>query len=387
MIHVDLYSGIGGFALAAQWAEIETVCFCEIDKFCQKVLRTHWPGVPIVEDVNEVEEIQRIVANAAERRSQRCCQSVTLHSAANGDRRGESSRGDTRDAILLTAGFPCQPFSCAGRRRGKADDRYLWPQTLKVIEAVRPDWCLLENVAGILNMVFPDSESAVASQAALFGVPDDQIAEYDTIVGGIDRDLRSAGYETLWLVIPACSLGAPHRRDRVWILACNTTGNGCLSRGNHIRGRQVLDPTIGQTEANQQAGDRWLVEVSQGDSDASNATGREEHATGTGGFHTMPCSQDSHAPDTGIEGLAVRPKPADRRGTLWHEGQAVSQDNPIPGWQEDWYEVATRFCGVDAGIPDRVDRLKSLGNAIVPQIAYQIIMAIVEAEEEWDCLK
>lgn len=347
MKHIDLFSGIGGFSLACEWAGIETICFVEIDKFCQKVLKKHWPDVLICEDINNVEEI---VTHATKFRD-------SGSSLSGSDREyqelqgeiGGSDRQPNNAKLLLTAGFPCQPFSNAGRKRGSSDDRYLWPQTLAVIEAVKPDWIILENVPGILNMVFPDSEVGVASQSTLFGVENDEICDYSTISGGIERDLRQTGYETVWLVIPTCSLGAPHRRDRVWIVA-NATNNGC----NWNDTRSNLE--------------RWFT------------TDKEQSRSGRSSGN-QGC--DSHAADTSGTGLEIRSGQHDRPGTIRQERETISQVNTIPGWSENWYEVATRFCRVDDGLPrvmDRVDRLKALGNAIVPQVAYQIIKAIQEAE-------
>jgi len=318
--------------LACDWLGIPTIVNCEIDSFCRKVLLKHYPDVPIVKDVNDVEEIRQILTNSFSFNDDRtglCSGEVSQqdpakvqgcgiqHATANATefpKREPTNQAHAisgaittrtmpfrRDSLLLTAGFPCQPFSCAGRRKGKADNRYLWPQTLAVIEAVRPDWVLLENVAGILNMVFPDSETPVANQASFCEVPNDQIADYDTISGRIDRDLREAGYETLWLVIPACGVGAPHRRDRVWIVA-------------H---RRIMGLQGGETR----------------------------------------------------ESIRLLGQP-DR-----------NRSDQRPSWQENWYEVATRFCRVDDGVSHRVDRFKSLGNAIVPQVAYQIIKAIVTVEQ------
>jgi DNA (cytosine-5)-methyltransferase 1 len=311
MKHIDLFSGIGGFALACQWAGIETICFCEIDKFCQKVIRKHFPGVPIVEDVNNVEAITNAVNERLLRRSR--------GSNPNGDRiqKGEQTRDISRGAaarcdesLILTAGFPCQPFSNAGRKRGADDNRYLWPQTLAVIEAVKPDWIILENVPGILNMVFPDSEIGVASQSTLFGVENDEICDYSTISGGIERDLRQAGYETIWLLIPACSLGAPHRRDRVWIVA-NAVSRGCRPERKR----------------------RSMEAIHRGGED-----------------NPMPITQsDSHAADTQRAGLE-RP---DATGMPFGRRSAECCD--IPGWSENWYEVATRFCRVSDGVPAELD--------------------------------
>ncbi len=323
MKHLDLFSGIGGFALACEWAGIETIGFVEIDKFCQKVLKKHWSDVPIVEDVNNVKEIKAITDTY--RSGSRTSSSELVSNWSEIDKRSnKQSQPQSCGHLILTAGFPCQPFSNAGRKRGSADDRYLWPQPFAVIEATQPDWIVLENVPGILNMVFPDSEIGVAKQASLFQNDDEEICYCDTISGQIESDIRQAGYETAWLVIPACAVNAPHRRDRVWIVAhAKGTGNGQNDRGL----RQGIRGT-----------DRGQVAT------IANATG-------------------------------IRQEQPPEIGEL--AGTRFTINNV---WSENWYEVATRFCRVDDGVSNRVHRLKALGNAIVPQVAYQIIKAIKEVE-------
>lgn len=162
MRHLELFSGIGGFALAASWVwgkEHEIHSFVEIDPFCQKVLKKHWPNVPIVSDIKEY-------------------------------------RHDGTTIDLLTGGFPCQPFSVAGKQRGTEDDRWRWPEMFKVISEVKPRWIIGENVAGIVKM------------------------ELDNCIS----DLEAEGYECQPFIIPACAVDAPHRRDRVWIVAYSTRG-------------------------------------------------------------------------------------------------------------------------------------------------------------------
>jgi len=163
MRHLDLFSGIGGFALAASWVweeEHEIVSFCEIDPFCQKVLKKHWPDVPIISDIREMKG------------------------------------SDFVPIDLLTGGFPCQPFSTAGKRKGKADDRFLWPEMLRVISEAKPSWIIGENVSGIAS------------------------TDYGMVVGQIKDDLGKKGYRVLPpIILPACSVGALHRRDRFWFLA------------------------------------------------------------------------------------------------------------------------------------------------------------------------
>ena len=152
--HLDLFSGIGGFALAAGWAGFKTIGFCDNEPYAQAVLKKHWPDVPIHGDIKTLD--------------------------------GTAYRGVT----LLTGGFPCQPFSNAGKRRGKDDDRYLWPQMLRVIQEARPDWIVGENVVGIIGLAL------------------DQVLS----------DLEKEGYEVEAIIVPACGVDANHRRNRVWIV-------------------------------------------------------------------------------------------------------------------------------------------------------------------------
>jgi DNA (cytosine-5)-methyltransferase 1 len=150
--HLDLFSGIGGFALAAQAVGFETIGFSEIDPYASAVLKKHWPDIPNYGDVRTV---------------------------------------PTVGCDLITGGFPCQPFSCAGKQRGSADDRFLWPAMLDVIQRCRPAWVLGENVAGIIDMEL--------HQCCL--------------------DLASIGYDSQPFNISACAVGADHRRERIWIIA------------------------------------------------------------------------------------------------------------------------------------------------------------------------
>ena len=161
--HASLFSSIGGFDLAAEWAGWTNAFNCEIDPFCRKVLKYHFPDAEQYGDIRTTD--------------------FTIW----------------RDRIdVLTGGFPCQPFSLAGKRKGTEDDRYLWPEMLRVIRAVRPRWVVGENVFGIVNW----SEGMV----------------FDKVCS----DLEAAGYEVQPYIIPACGVGAPHRRDRCWFVAHRT---------------------------------------------------------------------------------------------------------------------------------------------------------------------
>ena len=168
LTHLSLFSGIGGLDLAAEWAGFRTVGQCEWADYPRAVLEKHWPGMPRWRDIRTL----------------------------TGD--DFYAKTGLRTVTVLSGGFPCQPFSTAGKRRGKEDDRYLWPEMLRVIQEIRPAWVVGENVAGIVSMAL------------------------DTVLS----DLESIGYTCQAFVIPACAVDAPHRRDRVAIIAHSDCDDG-----------------------------------------------------------------------------------------------------------------------------------------------------------------
>ena len=268
MRHLDLFSGIGGFALAARWAGIETVGFCEIEDYPRKVLEKNFPGVPVHNDIRELS-------------------------------------GDEFGAIdIITGGYPCQPFSTAGKRKGDKDDRHLWPEMLRVITQARPTWIIAENVVGHITM-------------------------------GLDRvlsDLESEGYAARPVIIPACGVGAKHKRDRVWILANSSCGR--LGKQNK---REI-----------QQQGRAKAIRSSE-TIPGTKSLGRNEKQ-----------APDSSAGGSRLQG-ALRGCDSGARNDTWLPEPSVAR--------------------VVDGIPRRVDRVKSLGNAIVPEVAYKIMRAIKIASD------
>lgn len=164
MESIELFAGIGGISLAAEWAGIKTKAFCEREPFCQKVLKKHWPDVPIFDDVRT---LNRKVLEES----------------------GVIEPGGT--VGIISGGFPCQPYSIAGKRKGKEDDRDLWPEMFRIIEEIRPRWVVGENVANFANM------------------------ELDRTLS----DLESVGYKGKSFVIPACAVGAFHKRNRTFVVA------------------------------------------------------------------------------------------------------------------------------------------------------------------------
>jgi DNA (cytosine-5)-methyltransferase 1 len=251
---LDLFSGIGGFSLAASWTGgIETVAFCEIEPFCQKVLKKHWPDVPIHDDIRTL--------------------------------RG---REDVGTVDIVCGGFPCQPFSYAGKRRGAEDDRYLWPEMFRIIQECKPSWVVGENVVGLIDLAL--------EQCFI--------------------DLETEGYEVQPLIIPACGVGAPHRRDRVWIIAYSS----------------------------------------------SKATNKSM------GISKIPIIQQ-RCQKFGSEG--------------WEQFKLVTEQvAPSKWWTRGLPNPRPLLIRDDDGIPDRVDRLKALGNAIVPQVVYPIFQTIIDIENQ-----
>lgn len=339
MNHLDLCSGIGGFALAADWAGMTTIGFCEIDPFCQRVLRKHWPETPIHDDLRTL----------------------------TGDIIDGWGRTD-----LVTAGYPCQPFSHAGRRMGQKDDRHLWPYIAEIVEDLRPPWCLFENVAGHVTLGLDD---------VLF-------------------DLETLGYSCEALVVPACAVDAPHRRDRVWVLANAGRGNG--ERFSNTSAGNERD----RGDAGWQEASGWLGERSQ---DAAHPHGQREPQSGgpepdeRGWFSNRRPAVAADAqgvgkrePSNKAEPVAVggeARKIAGGGGLRSHAGRAADDADGGRHGEEDgalrsgrsrpelatWREVEPLVRGGNDGLPYRVDRLRALGNAIVPHVAYEFMTAIREA--------
>lgn len=308
LTHIDLFSGIGGFALAAQWAGFKTVAFCEIDPYCQEILTQNFRAV--------ADDAQSPDGGYNSRKRKRQIQKFGKRTGPKLFRNIRSFPASAyRGATLLTGGFPCQPFSRAGERRGAEDHRYLWPEMLRVISEARPAWVLGENVAGIVTM------------------------ELDRVL----PDLEGEGYAVQALVIPACAVDAKHRRDRVWIVGhteerTERAGLSASESGEQRRRRS------GDADSKEDVAD--APRIQQG--------WQEQWAE----WKRVRKCGESIGMDTGCSLLQGR-------GT-----EKSAQWLPEP----DVGRVAH-------GVPFRVDRLKGLGNAIVPQVAYEIIKEIAKTEK------
>lgn len=322
MKHASLFTGIGGFDLAAQWMGWENVFQVEIDKFCQKVLEKNFPNVKRYGDIKEFD--------------------------------GTEYSGQLD---VLTGGFPCQPFSVAGKRKGAEDDRFLWHEMLRAIREVQPTWIIAENVGGLLTQ----GNGLVFEQVC--------------------AEMEKEGYEVQPLIIPAAAVNAPHRRDRIWFIAHNNSIRCDWIRTNRksiYREVQTFDEVIAgakHSEDNATSNELSITNSGCGNSRKyRNANEsiierhcKEESANKIGG---SDCNVTHSQPDGFKEQL--------RQCLQEESGEGKFRFLTIErgDWNDHWYEAATRLCRVDARIPNRVDRLKSLGNSIVPQVAYEIFKAI-----------
>ena len=327
--HLDLFSGIGGFALAAKWNGYRTVGFCDNEPYAQAVLKKHWPNVPCHKDIREV--------------------------------RGELYTGVT----LLTGGFPCQPFSVAGKQRGKDDNRYLWPEMLRVIQEARPTWIIGENVAGIVNLAL------------------DQVC----------ADLEGQGYEVEPIIIPACAVDAPHRRDRVWIvghskldgLIASKTSGGLFDQSEEQRGKVEKRESSGASCASSDVADS--ISLSEGSAHGSKEWGcvrgrQDEDISQRNEMGGNSSDSSKNVADTvkqGWEGRVHRREDTEREGVDGYSGCCGATH----GQSGEAIWIAEPNVGrVANGIPNRSHRLKGLGNAIVPQVASEIIRCINKIMED-----
>ena len=177
LTHLSLFSGIGGLDLAAEMAGIETVGQCEWADYQRAVLEKHWPGLPRWRDIRTL------------------------------TKEDFYERTNLRTVDIISGGFPCQPFSVAGKRQGKEDDRYLWPEFMRVIKELQPTWVIGENVPGIINLAL------------------------DTVLA----DLETEGYEVQCFLIPACGVDAPHKRERIAIVAHSVNRRISLRRDGELQ--------------------------------------------------------------------------------------------------------------------------------------------------------
>ena len=273
---LDLFSGIGGFSYGLEKTGFQTVAFCEMDKYCKLVLQKHWKGIRIYNDVKEITK-EKLEADGVELPE------------------------------IITGGFPCQPFSIAGKQKGTNDDRHLWPEMFRIIKELKPRWIIGENVRGIVN------------------IQDGMV--FETVC----TDLESEGYEVQAFNIPAAGVGAPHRRERIWIVA---NSRRTLRQGSSIREKN-------ENETRKEDADQHQRSSSSPEPNVANASAGR-------------CASQKTEVSTRGNGIE----------------------------HQSWWQSEPDVGRVAHGVPGRVHRLKALGNSIVPKIAEEIGKAIMKAEAD-----
>ena len=300
---LDLFSGIGGFSLGLERAGFRTVAFCEIDPYCRRVLAKHWPEVPIYDDVRTVS--------------------------------ADRLRADGIAVDVICGGFPCQDISVAGNGAGLAGERSgLWREYARIIGELRPRYVIVENVSALLSRGLDD------------------------VLG----DLAALGYDAEWHCIPASAVGAPHRRDRVWIVADASRG-----RCSEPEKRQVEQSgrakAIGASDVAYTEGNRWPE--------------RGAWNIGWGAIAERRINEPAGTSASGGASVVADANSAQREGMRGPIG--IHQEYADAG-RSGWWEVEPDVGRVVDGVPSRVDRLRALGNAVVPQIPELIGRAILQSE-------
>tara|TARA_A100001011_G_scaffold134396_1_gene141718 strand:- start:4040 stop:5101 length:1062 start_codon:yes stop_codon:yes gene_type:complete len=335
---LDLFSGIGGFSLGLHSTGIfDTIKFVEFDEFCQKVLKKNYPNVPIEGDIKNV-------------------------------------KGEEFEADIIVGGFPCQPFSVAGKQKGRDDNRYLWPEMFRLIKEIKPEFVIGENVQGLVNL------------------------QNGMVLRQVQNDLEGEGFEVQCFLIPASGIGAWHQRFRVWIVG-HSKHNGLLAAEKRSRDKKING---GTQEGQNQTIKFERTSGSRNDEDVSNT-----ESIGTGGCRDIDqeegregcsstqsngtCSNVSYT--IGQLSVGCSSTTRDSEAELirlecnegWHWNQVRSEvercSEQSKSTDRTWWQIESDLCGVPNGISreldkDRASRIKSLGNAIVPQMARIFGLAI-----------
>jgi len=332
---LDLFSGIGGFSLGLEsTGHFETIAFVEKDEFCQKVLKKNFNNIPIESEVRNV-------------------------------------KGDRYAADIITGGFPCQPFSVAGKRKGTDDDRYLWDETIRIIRESKCRWFIGENVEGIINI----QEGVVLRQVC--------------------DDLEKEGFEVQCIVIPASGIGAWHQRKRVWIIAHSNS-----NRDRHEITRSNGEEKEVSREYRKKDSSTWKFIRTDTNEDATNSQ-RMGWKEGSKESKESKGEAASNKSNNSIEGQSIRESSLSmdvpNTGTKGLQGHNSKQElskqklglitNKDDEERKTWWEAQSSLCGVPNGLSyeldkDRANRIKSLGNSIVPLIARELGLAIIKAETD-----
>ena len=321
---LDLFSGIGGFSLGLEaTGGFETAAFCDIDPYCRSVLKKHWPNVPIFEDIRKLKGT------------------------------------DIGTVDIITGGYPCQPFSVAGKQKGVEDKRHLWPEYFRLIKECRPTWVIGENVSGHIKLGL------------------------DSVI----EDLESEGYATRTFSISASSIGANHKRERIWIVA---NSHNTRNRTPQYDCKQKQSKNKQEWKEHSQykfSGQSKNVANAYGVNDAVGRVDRTIQETGGSG------SIDERGSGTNANGFSYSSKNETLDSTITNSNSKRQQEQ----WKTSttqtknksiecgsWWKTEPNVGRVVNGLPNRVDRLKALGNSLVPQIPFYIGQTILRTYEDND---
>ena len=374
---LDLFSGIGGFSLGLEsTGGFETIAFVEKNEFCQKVLKKHWPNITIEGDIRNV-------------------------------------KGEKYQADIITGGFPCQPFSVAGKRKGTDDDRYLWDETIRIVRECKPRWFIGENVEGLINI----NNGVVLRQ--------------------VQTDLEEAGFQVQCIVIPAASVGAWHQRKRIWIMAySDSNGHWNKIKGSDGKKKKIQDEHwkddsttrkfsgtssvwqtsgthvsntnsigLGGWNSKRCATEGWsfLSRKQERCQMGSKTTRRDEYVSDSKSINSnggesrnnkRKIKNQKIKRETGGKNSNGHVSNSNGKGLERHRSKYKLQKNGGKKYfvrssndetRKSWWQTQSRICRIPDGVSTRMDRnrnerLKSLGNSIVPQIIREIGFAILTAE-------
>jgi DNA (cytosine-5)-methyltransferase 1 len=339
MRHGSLFSGIGGFDLASEWMGWENVFHCEWNEFGQKVLKYYWPKSITYNDITKTD--------------------FTIH------------RG-TID--ILTGGFPCQPYSSAGKRLGKEDERHLWPEMLRTIRQIQPTWVVGENVRGLTNwnggLVFDE----------------------------VQADLEAEGYEVTPFLLPACAVNAPHRRDRIWFIAYSKSNDAKRIREfNNNKWQNKKEKRFGFWNEFTSNGSESIATNSNSSSKESPGKSRSFNCDRSDNNAKQEQRRESTKQYIGCNNVSGDVKHSDSFGQEWRSnktdgkiairnffGKSNARINKWNAWQN--FPTVSPICDGNDGLSSRLDgitfskwrneSIKAGGNAIVPQVVFQIFKAI-----------
>lgn len=322
LTHLSLFSGVGGLDLAAEWAGFTTVGQCEWAEYPSKILAQHWPDVPRWGDIHELTK-------------ESFYDKTNLHTVT-----------------LISGGAPCQPFSLAGKRRGQEDDRYLWPEMLRVIREIIPTWVLFENVPGIVSLAL------------------DQVL----------TDLENEGYATQSYLIPACGVNAPHKRERLAVVAYAFDGSSAMRRH-----RELQDFDCNERRWDHHGGREETALSGEWGQYQSRSSGMADGLrTGVHETHSNPDSNGLQRRQL-LQVLAS--SEAEREREREYASRVRRSSEELPGGDAVW-EAWSHEPGIPRildGVPNRMDRIKCLGNAVVPQQFFPFFyyMAQIERGESY----